>query len=61
MSSADLAVRPAPTLVYRGTLRRQVRSELRLVFRRRRNESWYPSQSIPVQKPFVHSTFSMAG
>jgi ABC-2 type transport system permease protein len=37
MSSADLAVRPATTLVYRGTLARQVRSELRLVFRRRRN------------------------
>lgn len=38
MSSADLAVRPvaAPT-VYRGTLWRQVRAELRLVFRRRRN------------------------
>jgi ABC-2 type transport system permease protein len=36
MSSADLAVRPAP-VAYRGTLFRQVRSELRLVFRRRRN------------------------
>ena len=37
MSSADLAVRPAPTVAYRGTLGRQVRSELRLVFGRRRN------------------------
>jgi ABC-2 type transport system permease protein len=37
MSSADLAVRPATTVAYRGTLARQVRSELRLVFRRRRN------------------------
>jgi ABC-2 type transport system permease protein len=40
MSSVDLAVRPdaaeAPS-VYRGTLWRQVRSELRLVFGRRRN------------------------
>ncbi|MDX6206659.1 MAG: type transport system permease protein [Frankiales bacterium] len=37
MSSADLAVRPAVEVAYRGTLGRQVRSELRLVFRRRRN------------------------
>lgn len=39
MSSADLAVRPvsATPTVYRGTLGRQVRTELRLVFRRRRN------------------------
>lgn len=37
MSSADLAVRPVPTVAYRGTLGRQVRSELRLVFGRRRN------------------------
>ena len=39
MSSADLAVRPlapVPT-AYRGTFGRQVRAELRLVFRRRRN------------------------
>jgi ABC-2 type transport system permease protein len=39
MSSADVAVRPlaaAPT-AYRGTLGRQLRAELRLVFRRRRN------------------------
>ncbi|MDX6253982.1 MAG: type transport system permease protein [Frankiales bacterium] len=40
MSSADLALRPAaamPPVAYRGTLARQVRSELRLVFGRRRN------------------------
>jgi ABC-2 type transport system permease protein len=37
MSSADLAVRPAAPVAYRGTLGRQVRTELRLVFRRRRN------------------------
>lgn len=37
MSSVDLAVRPVPSVAYRGTLGRQVRSELRLVFRRRRN------------------------
>ncbi|BEP13684.1 ABC transporter permease [Acidothermaceae bacterium B102] len=39
MSSADLAVRPAPPApaAYRGTLGRQLRAELRLVFRRRRN------------------------
>ncbi|MDX6212115.1 MAG: hypothetical protein QOF82_1202, partial [Frankiales bacterium] len=40
MSSADLAVRPvaaAPPTAYRGTLGRQVRSELGLVFGRRRN------------------------
>ncbi len=39
MSSADLAVRPvaAAPATYRGTLGRQIRAELRLVFRRRRN------------------------
>lgn len=37
MSSVDVALRPAAPVVYRGTLGRQVRSELRLVFRRRRN------------------------
>lgn len=37
MSSADLAVRPIAPVAYRGTLGRQVRSELRLMFRRRRN------------------------
>src|SRR3954447_15609 len=39
MSSADLAVRPAPleVPVHRGTFRRQVRAELRLIFLRRRN------------------------
>ena len=38
MSSADLLERPAAAPVaYRGTFARQVRSELRLIFRRRRN------------------------
>ena len=37
MSSVELAARPTVPMVYRGTLNRQVRTELRLVFRRRRN------------------------